>query len=138
MQKIFLRPHHINCIFFFEGKGYSSEFVDNMKNIISNLDKNIIQFQTSCDCLCLKCPRKINNLCENEEHIQLLDKLTLENYNLDLNREYVFQTIINSFYKNFDVDKFEKICGSCEWYKNGTCSVKKIEENKKKFLCSVD
>ncbi|MDD2839499.1 MAG: DUF1284 domain-containing protein [Rickettsiales bacterium] len=133
MQKIILRPHHINCIFFFEGKGYSEEFIKNMTDIISNLNENIIKFQFDCDCLCSKCPNKVNSLCKDEEHIKLLDRLTIENYNLDLNKQYCFDELINYFYRNFDTEKFKKICNSCEWYKNGVCSVEKININKKKY-----
>lgn len=135
MQKVILRPHHINCIFFFEGKGYSEEFVSNMRNVINILTNNnvIIKFQTNCDDICAKCPKKINNLCIDYDHIDLLDKLTIKNYNLDLNKEYLFKDLIELFYKNFSSDKFQKICNSCEWYKSGVCSISKIEENKKKF-----
>ena len=35
-----LRPHHLLCILFFEGKGYNKEFTLNMQNIINNLSHN--------------------------------------------------------------------------------------------------
>lgn len=34
-----LRPHYALCLSFFEGKGYSNEFVENMAIIYSSLKK---------------------------------------------------------------------------------------------------
>ena len=129
MDYIFLRPHHINCIYFFEGLGYDEKFTQNMKNIIDKLSKNklSVKFVKNCDCLCKYCPNKINNCCKTEEHIKQLDELTITNYNLDLNKIYSFQEIYDNYYKNFDKIKFLNICQSCEWFKSGVCSMEKIK-----------
>lgn len=34
MSEFLIRPHHMLCLQFFEGKGYSSEFKEAMENII--------------------------------------------------------------------------------------------------------
>ena len=131
MDYIFLRPHHINCIYFFEGLGYDEKFTQNMKNIIDKLSKNklSLKFVKNCDCLCKYCPNKIDNSCKTEEHIKQLDELTIINYNLDLNKIYSFQEIYDNYYKNFDKMKFLNICQSCEWFKSGVCSMEKIKRN---------
>ena len=38
-----IRPHHGLCIAFFEGKGYSPEFVRHMEQTIANLKQATIQ-----------------------------------------------------------------------------------------------
>ena len=135
MNLIFLRPHHINCIFFFEGKGYDERFTKNMKNVINRIisNKSYIKFTKHCDCLCSKCPNRINNVCNTENHIKMLDELTIKNYNVDFDKIYSFNDLFNEFYKNFDKDKFLNICNSCEWYKEGVCGIDKIGNNINKY-----
>ena len=39
-EPVVLRPHHSLCIQFFEGKGYSPQFVDGMTKTIKMLEQN--------------------------------------------------------------------------------------------------
>lgn len=123
---LLLRPHHINCIFFYRGLGYSEGFITGMNNTLNLLNENVsskIKFIAECDTLCANCPNKqINNCCITKDKVQELDYNTLEIYNLKENEEYTFNEIINNIYKNFDKSKFHKICRSCNWYKKGICS----------------
>ena len=53
--------------------------------IVKILDHNLlmlndIKFTKHCDCLCSKCPNRINNVCNTENHIKMLDELTIKNY----------------------------------------------------------
>jgi hypothetical protein len=60
---ITLRPHHLLCIRNFIGKGYSKDFVDNMKSLINTLEENPNQkvlIKSGLDDICKKCPE--NNL----------------------------------------------------------------------------
>ena len=101
-----LRPHHINCIFFYIGKGYSEDFVKNMTKIIFLLQKdknNKIKFITSCDDLCKHCPNKINNICYYNDNVNKLDQSCI------------------------------KICQNCEWFTTGICSKNKIIDCKNRF-----
>lgn len=132
---LLLRPHHINCIFFYKGLGYSEEFVEGMNNIINLLNKDPctkIKLITKCDDLCFNCPNKQNNnICLTDRKVKELDINTLKIYNLKENEEYVFNEIINTIYKNFDKNKFHKICNSCNWYKSDTCCESIIWEQSK-------
>ena len=134
---IYLRPHHINCIYFFVGKGYDEAFVSNMNKTIDTLNKNKstqnIKFVCNCDFLCKKCPNKKNKNCITKEHVLDLDGKTIREYKLNLNKLYSFEEIIEKYYLNYDATKFTNICESCEWYKNGTCSTNKIKAMIKKF-----
>ena len=59
-----LRPHHINCIYFYRGLGYSNEFVKNMDKIVNELKSNDdikIKFVKSCDDICECCPNKLQS-----------------------------------------------------------------------------
>lgn len=134
---LLLRPHHINCIFFYRGLGYNQEFVDGMNKTLDFLNKNPnskIKLAVKCDNLCSNCPNKQNNdTCLTNNNVKKLDFKTLDTYNLKNNHVYSFEEIILKIYKNFDKDKFNKICNTCNWYKEGVCADIVIEDQLKKW-----
>lgn len=131
METILLRPHHINCIYFYKGFGYDKKFIENMNYILDSLFQNKynIKFVKECDVLCKACPNRIKNECKTEKHVKKLDDLTIKNYNLYLDKIYSFNEIYEKYYKNFDYKKFTNICSSCEWFKKGICSKEKQNFN---------
>jgi len=134
---LLLRPHHINCIFFYRGLGYSEDFILGMNNMLTLFKENPntkIKLTIKCDNLCVKCPNKqLNNVCITEEMIARLDYNTLQIYNLKENKEYAFNEIIDIIYKNFNKDTFHKICSTCNWYKDGVCNDNIINEQLEKW-----
>lgn len=135
-----LRAHHILCMQGFRGKGYDDKFVYNMKNIIDYIqkDKDLkIKIISSADYICISCPNnkgqdstrmfeigKIydnRGYCEKEDYILRLDKLVLEVLNIVPNNEYTYNELLEKIDKNLTEEKFEHICGSCEWYSLGYC-----------------
>ncbi|OOM10601.1 DUF1284 domain-containing protein [Clostridium saccharobutylicum] len=123
---LLLRPHHINCLFFYKGLGYNKEFVEGMNEISILLKKDsntALKLVKRCDNLCSNCPNKqLDNICITKEKVDSLDYNTLQVYNLKLNKEYKFKEIIDNIYKNFNKNNFHAICSTCNWYKQGICS----------------
>lgn len=132
-----LRPHHINCLFFYRGMGYSEAFVERMSQIEKELflrPYTEIEFVVGCDVVCECCPNKqMDHTCKSEKRIVKLDENTLAYYELEIGKRYDFQFIKEQIYKNFDPHKFEAICKGCEWYRQGVCSVEHIESQKVRF-----
>lgn len=126
MKLLLLRPHHINCMFFYRGLGYSEDFNKGMKKIINLLKDNPntkIKLIVKCDILCDNCPNKqSNDMCITKEKIDKLDFNTLQTYNLNENEEYSFKQILDNIYKGYDKNKFHEICNYCNWYKEGVCN----------------
>ena len=135
---LLIRPHHINCIFFFKGLGYNFEFTSNMKDIISQLHNNPythIKLVSQCDSLCKCCPNKTNDSkCIYQNNVSLLDSHTLEYLSIKNNHEYSFKEIINTIYQNYNYNTFIKICSHCECFKNEVCSKDLIDEHKRIWL----
>lgn len=135
---LLLRPHHINCIFFYKGLGYSENFVKGMNSIsklIIEKSNTKIKLIVKCDDLCDNCPNmNLDNVCITKKNVAMLDYNTLQIYNLKENQEYTFNEIINNIYKNFDSNKFHKICSSCNWYKKGVCNDNIIADQLKKWV----
>ncbi|WP_457591698.1 DUF1284 domain-containing protein [Geoglobus sp.] len=75
-----LRGHHLICLNFFSGEGYSQDFVENLRMIISQEDIEVI---FGADDVCGRCPYLNDGVCsysENaEEEITELDQMA---YNL--------------------------------------------------------
>ena len=134
---LLLRPHHINCIFFYKGLGYSEDFIGEMNNLLTLLKEHSdtkIKLIVNCDTLCKNCPNKqLGDICITKEKVDKLDYNTLQVYALKENEEYTFNEIIDTVYKHFNKNKFHKICSTCNWYKDGICSDNIIEEQLKKW-----
>lgn len=123
-----IRPHHINCIYFYKGLGYSEEFVKGMDTVVEllkNHDNIEIKLVSNCDAICEKCPNKIEEkICITNDMVKKLDELTLKEYGLKVGNIYKFSYIKENIYKNYSKEKFERICKDCQWHKNKVCVVK--------------
>lgn len=108
------RPHHMLCTRFFEGKGYSKDFVVNMTNILNSLDNNrLVEIVKGKDDLCKCCPRFNDDKCDDYLKTDKYDELTLKELNLH------YGDVINykEFIKTYDANNMiEKICIDCSWY----------------------
>ena len=122
-----LRPHHINCIYFYRGLGYSNEFVKNMDKIVNELKSNDdirIKFVKSCDDICECCPNKLQGeKCNTADKVKEMDLRTIHRYNLNVDNIYNFSYIKNEIYKKMLANNFNYICAECEWKKQGVCKI---------------
>lgn len=78
-MKAKLRGHHLICLNFFRGEGYSEEFI---KNIYSVILKEKVEIVKGADDVCAMCPYLKDNKCSSNEYtdekITLQDKEALE------------------------------------------------------------
>ncbi len=120
------------------GLGYSETFVKGMNSIsklIKERPNTKIKLIVKCDNLCDNCPNmQLDNVCITKENVAMLDYNTLQIYNLKENQEYTFNEIIINIYKNFNSNKFHKICSSCNWYKKGVCNDNIIADQLKNWV----
>lgn len=129
MDVLKLRPHHINCLFFYEGKGYSPRFIENMDRLVEHLrmhPEQKILLKEENDKVCEACPNLKKGKCISYNKVKTLDKYTLEHYKLEENEIYSFQIIKDKIYMNYSHKTFQTICKGCEWYKKRVCSEEKI------------
>ena len=136
MEVLKLRPHHINCIFFYEGKGYSEDFVSNMNQVVEQLRMNkeqLVVLEKGSDSLCKACPHLHNSVCRSSQKVELLDQGVLDKYGLEEHKVYPFKQIVDEIYNNYSYEIFSSICSSCEWHKKGVCSKDKIEKQQRSW-----
>lgn len=108
-----LRPHHLLCTEFFEGKGYSNNFVKNMYAVISEFEKNPeIFLSVKSDAICSECPKN----CLSGKAFKY-DRKVLEYCNLKENSVFRY----NELKQKIKSEILEKnilgnICSDCQWY----------------------
>lgn len=119
-----IRPHHFLCMKAFVGKGYSKEFVENMRRTIEILknDKNqTIKIIYGLDNLCSKCPNNTDEkLCSTNEKVMTMDKKVMDYFNIDCG-EYKYDEIMDLIYNNINEEILQDICANCNWYNQTNC-----------------
>ncbi|TAN37208.1 MAG: DUF1284 domain-containing protein [Candidatus Methanoperedens sp.] len=77
-MKAKLRGHHLICLNFFKGEGYSEDFIGNICSIIG---KKGIEIVEGPDDVCSRCPYLKDDICNNPEYsdemIRLQDREAL-------------------------------------------------------------
>ncbi len=114
-----IRPHHALCALFFEGKGYSKAFVENMTTFLADPNQQL-QVSPECDTICQACPHNQNGYCDEETKVSLFDQRTLSLTKglqegpkpIPLNElcQNVFENILQQ-------GLLAEVCGECEWAK---------------------
>jgi hypothetical protein len=113
-----LRPHHGMCIQHFVGKGYSNDFVANMRAIIEYLNREnpTVELVVSADEICKSCPNLIEGKCISESKVSKIDSACLcccdlENKSLKY-KDY--KNLVNN--KIIKSNKGKTICNKCQWH----------------------
>lgn len=116
--KYAIRPHHGVCFAFFQGKGYSRDFAENMSKILADLEGNnpFILISAEKDAVCDKCPNDFCGVCKTETKVARYDEKVLQFCKIQngtILRYYDFKESI--FEKILAKNKREEVCGDCEW-----------------------
>lgn len=131
-----LRAHHGMCLAFYQGKGYSQDFVENMNQISEHMKTNpAITITTTCDVLCRCCPNQsTDNMesgndtpvfsdvpvstyrCQQEALVCHYDQQVLDACGLhagDILSFDAFHQLVEEHILSKPL--FNEICGSCQW-----------------------
>ncbi len=122
MSKIKLRPHHLLCISFFEGKGYSDDFTRNMSSVIEMLERENPEILLECgaDIICGSCPNNRGGVCEAAEKVSLYDSAVLNLCGLKEEDVMNWKDLHTLAERNIiNTGKLKDVCGSCQWF--GIC-----------------
>lgn len=118
MQRYKIRPHHGLCLQFFEGKGYSKEFVENMYLVQEASRKNApIELRFGKDTVCEKCPNFQGEACLTQEKVEEMDRKVTELCNLYEGQQMGFSEYLNLVQDNIlKGNQLEYVCSTCSWY----------------------
>lgn len=118
-ETVALRPHHGLCAQFFEGKGYSEGFVENMTAVLETLGgdpSRPVRLCCEADVICACCPHNRQGCCESGQKVLDYDAEVLRLCSLREGdtlswREYcarVEERVIRP-------GRLRQVCRDCEW-----------------------
>ncbi len=117
-----LRGHHLICLHFFNGEGYTPEFITNLQSMLRSAASNMIEVVSGTDDICRECPYKKGTSCRYtdnaEQEIRDMDVAALRLLHLSIGDNTNWEemrsnipTIFHKWYRNY--------CEDCDWKK--TC-----------------
>lgn len=118
MSSILIRPHHALCIRFFEGKGYSEDFVRHMSAVIEELKRNnpAVSLSGGCDTLCEKCPHNIGGVCDTDDKVRAIDERALAMMELSVSDTLRWNDLYaRSYDRIVGPSGLTEVCRDCEW-----------------------
>ncbi len=122
-----IRAHNLLCIQGFVGKGYSPEFVANMKSIVGGLGgRTEVTVVAEPDSLCSACPNLKTSGCAlhgegTEKGIVKQDKDVLRRLGLSDGQTVTWGGILERIRAQVAPDDLDDICGACPWLPLGHC-----------------
>ncbi|MGI6265038.1 MAG: DUF1284 domain-containing protein [Acutalibacteraceae bacterium] len=127
MSVFSIRPHHLLCLTFFEGKGYDDAFVSQMSAVhraLNGGDAAVIA--AGADDICAACPHNRDGVCDTEDKVRRYDAAVTalcalspgEQRSWSQWRTLADQRILRP-------GRLKEICGDCEWA--GVCAAKAKE-----------
>jgi hypothetical protein len=122
-----IRAHNLLCIQGFVGKGYSPEFVDNMKAIVGGLRGTTeVTVLDAPDSLCAACPNLKAGGCTlhgegTEKGIVTQDRDVLARLGLSAGETVTWGEILKRIRASVAPDDLDDICGTCPWLPLGHC-----------------
>jgi len=100
------------CLKFFEGKGYSEDFIKNTYNVLSAIKENgSFTVTENEDALCVSCPNNKNG-CVFYEKVKRYDKAALSALGLKPGDTGDF----NALNRDRARELIPGVCPDCEWY----------------------
>lgn len=105
------------CFSFFQGKGYSGEFTENMQKMRENLAQNpTVILQDETDDVCARCPHNRKGGCISQDKVAEYDRQVLVRCGLTagVSIQWLdFERLVRE--KILIPGRREEICGDCEW-----------------------
>ncbi len=108
-----LRPHHVLCMNFYEGKGYDGAFTENAGAVLRRLRAGEpFTVTPGPDALCAACPNLTQGLCRWQKKVLRYDERAAALLQLKEYGEYTF----NAFPRPLAAALLPEVCADCEWY----------------------
>ena len=113
-----IRAHHLLCMKYFKGKGYSKEFVSNFYKVIKELQDNpIIKVTNYPGIICSSCPHNSNGKCikkqDSEEKVKTKDNMIMKHLGITPNQKIRIKDASNLV--NINLEKLKETCKDCQW-----------------------
>jgi hypothetical protein len=120
-KNVKIRGHHLLCLNFYRGAGYSPEFVRNVTDILRKIKNRNIKMEIviGCDDICSACPHIRGGRCEKyegaEEVVTRMDSDIIKRLGLSIGSQVNFNEVSEMTKKEIKPSDIEEICEDCEW-----------------------
>lgn len=119
MSDVKIRGHHVICLAYFNGMGYSQRFIKNMYEVLKRIKENPeieVRLVSNCDDICGECIFINSEKCLAEDRVREMDRVAFDKLNLKEN------CIIKAgdFFKlekSLSIKDRDSICEGCGWKK---------------------
>lgn len=120
------RPHHFLCAYCFEGKGYSSAFIDHFQQLVDTLqapdgEAVSIEIVNTTDTICGPCPHRSGTQCLTEDKIARLDQAHATTLGFHPPQHITWGQAKQQLAERLTLAAFHHICQGCEWKASGIC-----------------
>jgi uncharacterized protein len=117
--KLRLRGHHLICLHFFRGEGYSEDFIVNLRDILRRAEAGEqIAVTSEADDVCEICPYLKEKKCsyneDSDQEIQAMDRKALELLELRV-QDIVFWLDIRGTIPALFQRWSREFCRTCDW-----------------------
>ena len=118
-EPIPLRPHHLLCLHFFAGKGYSEEFtvlMEKVKKQTESKPQTLIRLAAEDDAFCSACPHHRDGVCDTAEKVKAYDAEVLRLTGLAPGERLPWErasALVRE--KILTAGKRTSVCGDCSW-----------------------
>lgn len=112
------RPHHLICLHFFWGEGYSAAYVENLLGSLDRLEKETGIIVEGLDDICAACPSRDDEACSSGAHdseIARIDRLALELTGLAPGERFFFPHLRDEMPRIIDAWWREACELGCAW-----------------------
>ncbi|RDV83578.1 DUF1284 domain-containing protein [Ammonifex thiophilus] len=114
-----LRGHHLICLQFFRGEGYSQEFVRNLEEILCRLSRGEeVEIVEGADLVCSLCPFLQKGRCTNgpeaEVKVKARDAFALAGLGLQPGTRVDWVEVKRRF-RRLPLEWLKEHCKGCEW-----------------------
>jgi hypothetical protein len=112
------RGHHLICLHFYNGEGYSAEYIEHLSGTLAVAEKTGIRICVGADCICRKCPNLNEDGCDYyqnaEADILCMDAAALDLLGLAPDLSISWQSVREKVEKIFHV-WHGLYCKDCNW-----------------------
>lgn len=115
-----LRGHHLICLHFYRGEGYSPDYIEHLCNVVKRAEEGeVIEVSFGADDVCQACPYLKDGQCAHKEgadsEIQALDKNAFNYLGINPGDHVVWSELRR---KVLTASKgwFDSFCSGCDWF----------------------
>ena len=113
-----LRGHHLVCLFFFNGEGYTQEYTDNLRAAVKRAEGGGVEVVSGADIICIKCPHLRENRCcyesNAEEAIEGMDRKALDLLEVASGQSISWSELKAKLTAIFP-EWYKSFCSDCDW-----------------------